>query len=111
MEQIKQNYSEVDELRVYIYDSYIQFVDHMDYEYTKPKTKELVKEECNGVLFTMSYNETKEITTIESGSGILFTPTNKNRNKFLLDLLGQTIEDLESYPVNPGRENDIYQSL
>lgn len=101
-----------DELRVYIYDGYIQFVDHTDYEYTNPKTNELVKEEFNGVVFTMSYDtETNEITTIEPSSNVLFTPANKNMYKFLLDLIGQQIENLNSYPVNEGREKDIYQSL
>lgn len=113
MEQIKQNCLIDDELRLFIYDDYIEVIDHTDYEYISPKLKKLMKEEFNAMIFRIHYSGVnKEITAIEpTTSNILFTPANRDMYKFLVDLPGQTIDDLESYPTNPGRKDDIYQSL
>lgn len=107
MKLIKHNLQVDEELRVYIYTNRIEFID-----FTSGFTQDdITVNDFYGKLLTIYYDEkTLEIKSIMPQCLSLITPVNKDVYKYLADLIGKTIDDLNNYPKTMDLADLSYQS-
>lgn len=104
---IKNNFVVDEELRAYIYKNRIEFIDFTSAIIQDGKQ---IMDDFYGLMFILYYDKDNTITSIEPTSLNLITSGNANMYKFLADLIGQQIGDLNSYPVVPDLDEQIYQT-
>lgn len=107
MKLIKHNFQVDEELRAYIYNNRIKFID-----FTSGFTQDdITLNDFYGKLLTIYYDEeTLEIKSIEPHCLSIITPVNKEVYKYLADLIGKTIDDLNNYPKTMDLADLSYQS-
>ena len=108
LQLVKKNFLVDDELRAFIYKGKIEFIDYNEPVYQNGNK---IMEDFYGLLCVLYFDEkTFEITSIEPSCLRLITKVNCNLYSFLASLIGQYIDDINSYPRLPSISDLDYQS-